>query len=167
MGIDNVSDLKERRFKFARVTYSIRFTQNALMRLQAQVGEPLQDYLGRIFNPNGVRVSNVELQHLLWAGLEGSRLKDRARRGGRAWDIFEVGDLMENVNEDADGMVFDVDAGETANLSTLIVECFVAGFANQLPKDEQAETLDEKEASKAAEEAAPKDPTKLADGDTT
>ena len=61
---------QEHTFEAGGKTYTIRFTQNALYRLEVELGRPLLAALQSL----GV----VEVQAMMWAGLEGARLKGRA-----------------------------------------------------------------------------------------
>ncbi len=71
-------------------TYELRFTQNALYRLETKLGKsllsPAMDW--------GV----VHIQTMLWAGLEGARLKNKSR--DVAFTMDEVGDLMDVMAEE-------------------------------------------------------------------
>lgn len=83
-----------------KTTYRVRFTQNAFLVLQQATGKGISELS---------RAGIVELQQLLWGGLEGARLKDRTTRHGRPFDMLDVGDLLETIYEN-DGKVFDLDA---------------------------------------------------------
>jgi hypothetical protein len=61
---------QERTFEASGKTYTLRFTQNALYLLEKELGRPLLAALQSL----GV----VEVQAMMWAGLEGARLKGRA-----------------------------------------------------------------------------------------
>lgn len=78
---------QERRFAVGSREYAIRFTQNALYRLQKQLGRPLAE----IRNSAGP----VEIQTMLWAGLEGARLKSRDRK--EPFTLDEAGDLIDEL----------------------------------------------------------------------
>ena len=93
---------QERIFEAGGKTYTIRFTQNALYRLERELGRPLAVALRAL----GV----VEVQAMLWAGLEGARLKtrsepvcaddaesaDRTRRE-RPFTIDEAGEIIDEL----------------------------------------------------------------------
>jgi hypothetical protein len=78
---------QERTFVVGERTYSVRFTQNALYKLQKQLNRPLHEITGF--------ASIVEIQTMLWAGLEGARLKHSDRK--EPFTIEEVGDLIDEL----------------------------------------------------------------------
>jgi hypothetical protein len=78
---------QERTFVVDERTYTVRFTQNALYRLQKQLNRPLQEITGL--------ASVVEIQTMLWAGLEGARLKHLDRK--EPFTIDEVGDIIDEL----------------------------------------------------------------------
>ncbi len=91
---------QERTFEAGGRSYTIRFTQNALYRLEKELGRPLAVALRSL----GI----VELQVMMWAGLEGARLKRRsedAHNGhgadvtgsDRPYTIEEVGDIFDEL----------------------------------------------------------------------
>lgn len=72
--------------------YPLRFTSNALFRLERELGRPCQVLLAAYAaGETGV----MENQTLLWAGLEGARLKRDAPRS--PFTIDEVGDIVDKV----------------------------------------------------------------------
>jgi hypothetical protein len=77
-------------FEAGGKTYAIRFTQNALYRLEKELQEPLLSLGGRW----GV----IRIQTMLWAGLEGARLKNKSRPS--AFTIDEVGDIIDAMMEE-------------------------------------------------------------------
>lgn len=76
-------------FEVGGKTYEIRFTQNALYRLEKELGRSI---LNRQMDW-GV----VQIQSMLWAGLEGARLKTKSRP--TPFGLDEVGDLMDAMIE--------------------------------------------------------------------
>src|SRR5262245_28262632 len=70
--------------------YPIQYTSNALTRLEKETGLSVQ-VLGTmlVHQRGGLR----ELQQILWAGLEGARLKHKTRQ--IAYTLDEVGDLID------------------------------------------------------------------------
>lgn len=111
--------MRERRFQVPgdrKTTYRVRFTQNAFLVLQQATGKGISELS---------RAGIVELQQLLWGGLEGARLKDRTTRHGRPFDMLDVGDLLETIYEN-DGKVFDLDAQAEVKIGELISEAFLA-----------------------------------------
>jgi hypothetical protein len=74
-------------FRASGSLYSVRFTQNALYRLHKLLGRPLPEVAR---NPGA-----VEIQSLLWAGLEGARLKHKDRK--EPFTLDEVGDLIDQI----------------------------------------------------------------------
>jgi hypothetical protein len=67
--------------------YTVRFTQNALYRLQKQLNRPPHEITGQ--------ASAVEIQTMMWAGLEGARLKHLDRK--EPYTIDEVGDIIDEL----------------------------------------------------------------------
>ena len=114
-----VKDLRERRFRVGQDPreWTVKFTQNAIVRLDDATKRPLTDLL-----QPGV----VNTQWLLWGGLEGARLASRRGRAGRSHDIFDVGDLLETIYSDHEGKVFDLDQQREIAISDLLGECFLA-----------------------------------------
>jgi len=110
---------QERIFEAGGKTYTIRFTQNALYRLERELGRPLAVALRAL----GV----VEVQAMLWAGLEGARLKskreqvcvddaesaDRTRRS-RPFTIDEAGEIIDELGGAAAAAPIIVDAWRAA-----------------------------------------------------
>ncbi len=66
-------------------TYVIRFTQNAIYRLEKELGRPIAE-LNQSFGMATVQV-------MLWAGLEGARLKHEPRN--RPFTVDDAGDIIE------------------------------------------------------------------------
>jgi len=108
---------QERRFEAGGKSYTIRFTQNALYRLEKELGRPLYAALQSL----GV----VEVQAMMWAGLEGARLKRRAEncstdeavdQGGRArpFTIDEAGEIIDEVGGAAAAAPIIMDAWRAA-----------------------------------------------------
>lgn len=77
---------QEKKFEAGGVTYAIRFTQNARFLLAEQLGGSLEP-LARL----GVR----EMQLMMWAGLEGARLKHKSRPG--PYTVYEAGDIIDEM----------------------------------------------------------------------
>jgi hypothetical protein len=70
--------------------YVIVYTSNAIFRLEERLGQPIMVVASRLMgNDAGFR----ELQAILWAGLEGARLRRKAPRV--PWTMDEVGDLID------------------------------------------------------------------------
>jgi hypothetical protein len=78
---------QERTFVVGERTYTARFTQNALYKLQKQLNRPLHEITGF--------ASAVEIQTMLWAALEGARLKHLDRK--EPFTIDEVGDIIDDL----------------------------------------------------------------------
>jgi len=108
---------QERTFEAGGKTYTIRFTQNALYRLEKELGRPLLAALQSL----GV----VEVQAMMWAGLEGARLKGRAEncptdetagQAGRArrFTIDEAGEIIDELGGAAAAAPIIVDAWRAA-----------------------------------------------------
>lgn len=76
---------QERTFDLDGKTYAIRFTQNALYRIEEK--------LGREIGHLGQRFGAIEIQTMLWASLEGARLKSRSR--AEPYTLDEAGDLID------------------------------------------------------------------------
>ena len=108
---------QERTFEAGGKTYTIRFTQNALYRLEKELGRPLLAALQSL----GV----VEVQAMMWAGLEGARLKGRAEncstdeaagqaRRARRFTIDEAGEIIDELGGAAAAAPIIVDAWRAA-----------------------------------------------------
>ena len=108
---------QERTFEAGGKTYTIRFTQNALYRLEKELGGPLFTVLQSL----GV----VEVQAMMWAGLEGARLKGRAiygsadeaadqARRARRFTIDEAGEIIDELGGAAAAAPIIVDAWRAA-----------------------------------------------------
>ncbi|MGA9723305.1 MAG: hypothetical protein WBQ86_12685 [Candidatus Binatus sp.] len=80
---------QERTFEAGAETYEIRFTQNALYKLEEKLGTPLM-LIGQL------KVGPVILQTMLWAGLEGARLKHKPPLR-KAFTIEEAGDIIDEL----------------------------------------------------------------------
>lgn len=78
---------QERSFEAGGKTYTIRFTQNALYRLMRETRAATGAFQGR--------VGLVEIQMMLWAGLEGARLKSASRP--EPFTLDEAGDLIDEM----------------------------------------------------------------------
>ena len=66
------------------------FTSNAIFRLEERLGQSIVVIASRLMRDDaGFR----ELQAILWAGLEGARLRRRTPRA--SWSMDEVGDLID------------------------------------------------------------------------
>lgn len=89
--------------------YAIRFTQNALYRATKMLGKSLTEAAATA----GV----VEVQTLLWAGLEGARLKHADRT--EPYSLDEAGDLI-------DGL------GGLQHATTIVVEALRLGVTGKV-----------------------------------
>jgi hypothetical protein len=78
---------QELTFEANAKVYTVRFTQNALYRVQKALGQALREITAQA----GV----VEIQTLLWAGLEGARLKRPERK--EPFTLDEVGDIIDDL----------------------------------------------------------------------
>jgi hypothetical protein len=105
-------------------TYTVRFTQNALFKLEQQTGKSVLDYM------IGSNVSGAH--YLLWAGLEGARQKHKSRSA--PYSLDEVGSLMDDY------------AAEHKNahrkLMTLLIEAVEAAFPAQTEEDQKKDKTD-------------------------
>jgi hypothetical protein len=74
-------------FQLGGKSYAVRFTQNAIYRIERELGRSMMRIDWR----------DVPVQMMLWAGLEGARLKHRGEPGVRLipFTIEEVGDLID------------------------------------------------------------------------
>jgi len=108
---------QERTFEAGGKTYTIRFTQNALYRLERELGRPLLAALQSL----GV----VEVQAMMWAGLEGARLKGRAETcstdeaanqaiRARRFTIDEAGEIIDELGGAAAAASIIMDAWRAA-----------------------------------------------------
>ena len=110
---------QERIFEAGGKIYTIRFTQNALYRLERELGRPLTVALRAL----GV----VEVQAMLWAALEGARLKRRSEqvcaddaesavrtRRAQPFTIDEAGEIIDELGGAAAAAPIVVDAWRAA-----------------------------------------------------
>jgi hypothetical protein len=68
-------------------TRELRFTQNALYLLERELKRPLHEAL--------TGISVTEVQAMLWAGLEGARLKSGERM--EPYTLYEAGDIIDEL----------------------------------------------------------------------
>jgi len=94
---------QERSFEVGGTTFTIRFTQNALYRMEEKLGSFLA-----IANRLGAR----EAQVMMWAGLEGARLKNKSRR--QEYTLDEAGDLIDELGGLAQAVPIIIDAFNAA-----------------------------------------------------
>jgi hypothetical protein len=111
---------QERIFEAGGRTYTLRFTQNALYRLEKELARPLFVALKSF--------GLVEVQAMLWAGLEGARLKrrtaprdsiergERRDRDGREhpFTLDEAGEIIDQLGGAAAAMPIIMDAWRAA-----------------------------------------------------
>jgi hypothetical protein len=77
---------QEMSFEAGGRSYTLRFTQNALYRLEKALGRQLGEALASL--------SFVELQAMMWAGLEGARLK---RGDPNPYSCDDAGDIIDQL----------------------------------------------------------------------
>jgi hypothetical protein len=77
---------QEKSFEAGGRSYTLRFTQNALYRLEKALGRQLSEALASL--------SFVELQAMMWAGLEGARLK---RGDPSPYSLDDAGDIIDQL----------------------------------------------------------------------
>lgn len=77
---------QEKSFEAGGRSYTLRFTQNALYRLEKALGRQLSEALASL--------SFVELQAMMWAGLEGARLK---RGDPNPYSFDDAGDIIDHL----------------------------------------------------------------------
>lgn len=116
--------MKARTITVEDKTYQILFSSNALFRLQKATGMTIQQ-LGVLLVMGNAGFA--ELQSILWAGLEGARLRNKTRRS--EWTIDEVGDLIDEA-----GGVLAV-WGEDSPFLKIILEAWEAAFP--APREEE------------------------------
>jgi hypothetical protein len=102
---------QERSFEAGGRTYTLRFTQNALYRLEKELARPLFVALKSF--------GLVEVQAMLWAGLEGARLKRRSAPRGRdgrerPFTLDEAGEIIDQLGGAAAAMPIIMDAWRAA-----------------------------------------------------
>lgn len=74
---------QERSFTADGKTYVLRFTQNAVYRIEKEIGHPLD-----------LRTAGeIDFQTMMWGALEGARLKHNSRRA--PYTIEETGDIID------------------------------------------------------------------------
>jgi hypothetical protein len=94
---------QERTFIADGRTYAIRFTQNALYKLEEKLGRRI----------DAANFGVVDFQTMLWAGLEGARLKHKSRT--QPFTIEETGDIVDAMREGGlDPMAIIMDAWTAA-----------------------------------------------------
>jgi len=118
----------ERSFQAGDHTYTIRFSQNALYKLEKEIGQPLALIK--------LHVGPVVLQTMLWAGLEGERIKNDPRR--KPFTIEQAGEIIDEM-------------GGLGKATPIILDAWQAALV-RVEKTEASE--------KSGEENKPANPTK-------
>ena len=81
---------QETTFEVRGTAYTVRFTHNALYRLQKTLGRPLSEVASH--------AGPEEIACLLWAGLEGGRLKSMGWK--TAFTLAKVGQIVRRIGLD-------------------------------------------------------------------
>jgi hypothetical protein len=105
-----------RSFEAGGETYAIRFTQNALYKLEKELGRPL--------NTMVLGIGPVVLQTMMWAGLEGARMKNEPRR--KPFTVEQAGDIIDEL-------------GGLPKATPIILDAWQAGAAKVADKKETDE----------------------------
>lgn len=104
---------QERTFEAGGKSYTIRFTQNALYKLEKQLGLSIM----------GLKMGPLVLQTMMWAGLEGARLKHPGR--------YKPGDIPPLIGiftiEEAGDIIDEM--GGLAKATPTILEAWTAALA--------------------------------------
>lgn len=148
---------KERQFWFGnkKNSLSVLFNHNALKRLQEEIRKPIGQFFNELMAPNpdgskSINVSVVDLQYLLWAGMEGARLRMRATRPSRPTDINDVGEILDDVYENYGGAVVDSVTGDSVPIGLIILETFIESMNRTAQSRDEALAAEE---AKAVEES--------------
>jgi hypothetical protein len=87
--------------------YPIAFTSNALVFLEEHTGMSVSQFAAALKrDAAGIR----GLQMLLWAGLEGGRLRDKHRKA--RWTLEEIGDLIDGTDNGVSDVWRQADTGQ-------------------------------------------------------
>jgi hypothetical protein len=78
---------QERTFEAGGENYTLRFSQNALYLLEKELGKSITII--------ALSVGPVVLQSMMWAGLEGARMKNDPR--GKKFTIEKAGDIIDEL----------------------------------------------------------------------
>lgn len=114
------------RFRLLGTEYKIAFTQNALYRFEEKIGVSLATWFSGAIADGGMRFGMRETQLLLWAGLEGARLRMPASERVRTTTktIDEVGELLD-ASLATGGVVEVLPEGNDKKLIAVIASAFV------------------------------------------
>ena len=128
---------KSASFRFGGKDYTIRFSNNAMLRLQEALKEPLPRWIQSHFQDGQtgreVYLSGVDVQYLFWAGLEGARIWLKANQP--AVTLFEAGDILEEIL-DVGGEVAVLPSGDSIQIGSLVMDCFLSGLTPAKPRIE-------------------------------
>lgn len=138
--------------------YELCFSTNALKRLQDLVGMPVAQYFNSIVHTgtdgtSTLNLSAVDVQNLLWCGLEGARLRSKMLRASKPFEIYDIGDLVDRIDEEHRGQVYDIQAGELVPFGLYIMNSFLDSRERQAQSTFEA--LQEEEAKARAEQGLP------------
>lgn len=119
---------EQRDITIGRKTYPILYSANALRRLERETGHPTSRIgLLLITGQGGFDL----LQTVLWAGLEGARLKFLTRPN--PYTLDEVGDMLDDLG--GPETAWDIEATPPSPMATAVLEAWKSAFPKQQRKD--------------------------------
>jgi len=120
---------QEQTVVFGGRAYSIVYNSNALFRLEKETGYSIQQIGFLLLNGRG---GYALMQQILWAGLEGARIRNITRPN--PFTVEEVGDLLDT--EGGPAMIWENDKHPVA---ISIMDAWISAFPKKerkdLPKD--------------------------------
>jgi hypothetical protein len=119
---------EQRTITIGRKTYPILYSANALRRLERETGHPTSRVgLLLLTGQGGFDL----LQCVLWAGLEGARLKNITRPN--PFTVDEVGDMIDDLG--GPETAWDIEAKPPAPMAIAVLEAWQSAFPKQQRKD--------------------------------
>lgn len=131
--------MEQRDIKVGKATLPILYSANALRRLERETGHPTQRIGILLLTGQG---GFDLLQCVLWAGLEGARLKLGTRPN--PYTVDEVGDMIDELG--GPEVAWDIDAKPPAPMATAVLAAWSSSFPKKartdLPKGDERKNDD-------------------------
>lgn len=124
--------MEQRDIKVGKFTFPILYSANALRRLERETGHPTHRIGILLLTGQG---GFDLLQCVLWAGLEGARLKHATRPN--PFTLDEVGDLIDELG--GPEVAWDIESEPKAPMAVAVLAAWTSSFPKKartdLPKD--------------------------------
>jgi len=120
--------MEQRDIKVGKITFPVLYSANALRRLERETGHPTQRIGVLLLTGQG---GFDLLQCVLWAGLEGARLKLGTRPN--PFTIDEVGDMIDELG--GPETAWDIEAVPPAPMATAVLQAWQSSFPKKLRTD--------------------------------